>query len=91
MLRALNTFTQDAGRGLASGQREVYLYFGVHFHGFPVEKVGLYFHCLTASMAAGASIGCPLTSERFWMEPSLPMTARRMTVPEMRAWRANGG
>jgi hypothetical protein len=30
--------------------------------GSPFNKYGLYFHCLTASMAAGASPGCPLIS-----------------------------
>ena len=30
--------------------------------GCPLRRYGLYRHCLTASIAAVASIGCPLTS-----------------------------
>src|SRR5271157_1334188 len=49
--------------------------------GSPFRKYGLYFHCFTASIAAGASMGCPLTRCRFSMEPSLLITACRTTVP----------
>jgi len=39
--------------------------------GSPFSRYGLYFHCFTASIAAGASIGCPLINCRFSMLPSL--------------------
>src|SRR5581483_6011287 len=59
--------------------------------GSPLRKYGLYFHCFTASMAAGASMGCPLIRRRFAMEPSLLISACSNTEPWMRAWRARGG
>src|ERR1035438_9875653 len=47
----------------------------------PFSRYGLYFHCFTASIAAGASMGCPLINCRFWMLPSLLIWACRTTVP----------
>ena len=41
--------------------------------GSPLRRYGLYFHCLTASMAAGASMGCPLNSCMFSTSPDLLM------------------
>jgi hypothetical protein len=55
------------------------------------SRYGLYSHCLTASMAACTSIGCPLTRVNSSIEPSLLITALKTTVPWMRAWRAIGG
>src|SRR5574340_1109035 len=42
-------------------------------------------------MAEGASMGCPCISRRFWMVPSLAITACSTTDPWMRACRASGG
>ena len=43
-------------------EREVHLNLGLNFDRSIVQQEGLYSHCFTASIAAGASKGCPLIS-----------------------------
>ena len=45
------------------------------------RRYGLYFHCFTASMAAGANTGCPLTSWTLATLPSLSMITSITTTP----------
>src|SRR5438270_2025559 len=59
--------------------------------GSPFSMYGLYRHCFTASIAAGASIGCPLINRRFSIAPSLLISACSSTVPWIRVCRASGG
>src|SRR3954451_24023236 len=59
--------------------------------GWPFNMVGLYFHWRTASLAALTSSGCPRTSCKFSMLPSLLIVAVNSTVPDTRADFASGG
>src|SRR5215467_4685507 len=59
--------------------------------GSPFNKVGLYFHCCTASIAARTNNGWPEMTSRDSTEPLLEMIACKRTVPEMRVCRASGG
>src|SRR5271165_1911592 len=52
---------------------------------------GLYRHCFTASIAACASIGKPLSIRTSFTLPSVRITAISTTVPSIRARPASGG
>ena len=59
--------------------------------GTPFNSVGVYCHCLTASMAAASSSGIDRRTRTSCTRPSGPMVASRMTTPCTRADCAIGG
>src|SRR5271169_5828225 len=56
--------------------------------GSPLSRYGLYFHCLTASVAALVSCGFPLSAFTCVMSPVLEIVACNSTAPSIRMVRA---